>query len=71
MGVDIFFSEIRSYFCRFVAAFNPCHGNEPLLKYIKTYPNDSKSSLRDCSIPKCVFILAYLAVPIKRTSKTI
>lgn len=63
MGVDIFFSDIRSYFCRFVAALRPCHGNEPLLKYIKTYPKDSKSSLLDCSMPKWVFILAYLAVP--------
>lgn len=63
MGVDIFFSEMRSYFCLLVAAFSPCHGSDPRLKYIKTYPRDSKSSLLDCSIPKCVFILAYLAVP--------
>ncbi len=35
-GVDIFFSLIRSYFCRLVAALRPCHGNDPLLKYINT-----------------------------------
>lgn len=49
MGVDIFFSLIRSYFCLFVAAFSPCQGREPRLKYISTQPKDSKSSLRDCS----------------------
>lgn len=26
IGVDNFFSQILSYFCFFVAAFNPCHG---------------------------------------------
>lgn len=36
IGVDIFFSEIFSYFCFFVAALSPCHGKDPRLKYIKT-----------------------------------
>jgi hypothetical protein len=31
-GVDIFFSEIISYFCFFVAALRPCHGSEPRRK---------------------------------------
>lgn len=47
--VEIFFSEILSYFCLFVAAFNPCHGSVPRLKYMRTYPRDSMSSRRDCS----------------------
>lgn len=34
--VTIFFSLIRSYFCRLVTAFKPCHGKEPRLKYINT-----------------------------------
>ena len=36
-----------------------------LLKYINTYPSDSISSLRDCSMPKCALMLAYRAVPVK------
>ena len=48
-GVDIFFSLIFSYFCFFVAAFRPCHGRLPRLKYISTYPKLSKSSLLLCS----------------------
>ena len=50
LGVVIFFSMIRSYFCLFVAAFNPCQGRDPLKKYKRTYASDSKSSRRDCSI---------------------
>src|SRR6218665_1451743 len=49
IGVDIFFSLIRSYFCLLVAAFRPCHTKPPRRKYIKTYPNDSMSSRRLCS----------------------
>ena len=49
-GVDIFFSLIFSYFCFFVAAFKPCQGRLPKLKYIKTYPKLSKSSLLLCSV---------------------
>jgi len=30
MGTDCFFSPIFSYFCLFVAAFNPCQGSVPL-----------------------------------------
>ena len=41
------------------------HGRVPLKKYIKIYPNYSKSSLRDYSIPKCVLTEAYRAVPVK------
>ena len=58
-GVDIFFSLIFSYFCFFVAAFSPCHGRLVLLKYIKTYPSDSMSSRRLCSIPRWALMLAY------------
>lgn len=36
IGVDCFFSPMRSYFCLLVAAFNPCHGNDPRRKYMKT-----------------------------------
>ena len=65
IGVDIFFSLIFSYFCFFVAAFRPCHGNEPRRKYIRTYPSDSRSSRRDCSMPRWVLIDAYRAVPVR------
>jgi len=47
--VVCFFSPIFSYFCLFVAAFNPCQGKLPLRKYMKTCPSDSRSSRRDCS----------------------
>lgn len=50
MGVDIFFSLMRSYFCLFVAALRPCQGREPRLKYMRTYPSDSRSSRLDCSV---------------------
>lgn len=50
MGVDIFFSLMRSYFCLLVAALRPCQGRDPRLKYIRTYPSDSKSSRLDCSV---------------------
>lgn len=50
MGVDIFFSLMRSYFCLLVAALRPCQGREPRLKYMRTYPRDSKSSRLDCSV---------------------
>src|SRR5271154_3596120 len=63
IAVVCFFSPIFSYFCLFVAAFNPCHGSPPLRKYINTWPSASRSSLRDCSRPRCVLILMYLAVP--------
>lgn len=36
MGVDIFFSLMRSYFCLLVAALSPCQGREPRLKYMST-----------------------------------
>ena len=45
-AVDIFFSDIFSYFCFLVAALSPCHGRHPRLKYINTQPNDSMSSRR-------------------------
>src|ERR1700684_29121 len=49
VGVVIFFSMMRSYFCFLVAALRPCHGREPRQKYNITYPRDSMSSRRDCS----------------------
>ena len=64
-GVDIFFSLIFLCFCFFAAAFNPCHGRLVLLKYIKTHPNDSMSSQRLCSIPRCALMLAYRAVLVR------
>lgn len=48
-----------------VAAGITCHGTDPRKKYIKTYPKDSMSSLRDCSMPRCVLMDAYRAVPVK------
>src|SRR5271167_2365835 len=65
VGVVIFFSMIRSYFCFLVAAFSPCQGSEPRQKYSMTYPRDSMSSRRDCSTPRWVLMLAYRAVPVK------
>jgi hypothetical protein len=58
MGVDSFFSLIFSYFCRLVAALRPCQGRLPRRKYISTYPRLSMSSRRDCSMPRCVLMLA-------------
>mmetsp|Transcript_4497 Transcript_4497/g.6610 ORF Transcript_4497/g.6610 Transcript_4497/m.6610 type:complete len:216 (-) Transcript_4497:151-798(-) len=65
MPMDVFFSQIRLYFSFLVFAFNPCHGSFPFKKYSRIYPMDSKSSLLDCSIPKWLFMDAYLAVPVK------
>ena len=39
---------------------SPCQGNDPLLKYMRTYPRLSMSSRRDCSIPRWALIEAYL-----------
>jgi len=36
IGVDIFFSLMRSYFWRLVAALRPCQGRLPRMKYIST-----------------------------------
>ena len=41
---------------------SPCQGREPLLKYMRTYPRLSMSSLRDCSMPKWALMEAYLGV---------
>lgn len=65
MGVFNFISFIISYFSALVFAFTPYHGNPPFMKYIKTNPKHSKSSLLLCSTPICVFKLAYRAVPVK------
>ena len=63
IAVVCFFSPIFSYFCLLVAALSPCHGRPPLRKYINTCPRASRSSLLDCSLPRWVLILMYLAVP--------
>lgn len=63
-SVLIFVSLIFRYLSLISLALKPYHGREPLKKYKNTFPNDSRSSLRLCSIPKCVLILAYLAVPV-------
>jgi hypothetical protein len=63
--VACFLSNIRWYFIFLVEAFNPCHGKEPRRKYMSTNPRDSMSSRLLCSIPKCVLIDAYLAVPVR------
>lgn len=65
MLVTAFLILIYSYFSSFVLAGRPYHGRFPLRKYIKTIPICSKSSLLAYSMPKCVFKLAYLAVPVK------
>lgn len=62
--VTAFLTLIYSYFSSLFLAGSPCHGKPPLMKYIRTMPIYSKSSLRACSIPKWVFKLAYLAVPV-------
>jgi hypothetical protein len=62
-GRLFFLSPIFSYFCLFVAALSPCQGSLPLRKYMKICPSASRSSRLDCSRPRCVFILIYLAVP--------
>jgi len=64
MGVDIFLSAILSYLSFLLSALRPYQGNYPLKKYINTYPIASKSSLLLYSIPKCVLIEAYRAVPV-------
>lgn len=52
IGVVCFFSPIFSYFCLFVAALRPCQGSPPRRKYMNTCPRASKSSRRDCSLPR-------------------
>ncbi len=64
IGVARFVSPIFWYRSLSVSAFKPCHGSEPLRKYINMCPNASKSSLLDCSLPMCVFIDIYRAVPV-------
>ena len=64
MLVVAFFIFICSYFSSLFFAGSPYHGRLPLIKYIMTNPICSKSSLRPYSIPRCVFKLAYLAVPV-------
>lgn len=56
---------IFSYFYFLLLALKFCHGTDPLCKYIKTFAIPSISSLRPCSIPRCVFNEANLAVPVK------
>jgi len=56
---------ILRYFSSRPRAGRPCQGSSPRRKYHITYPIASISSLRLYSIPRCVFILAYLAVPVK------
>ena len=55
--VDNFLSLIFSYFSFLVLAGRPCHGRLPLLKYIKTKPKDSRSSLLDYSKFMNIWIL--------------
>ena len=63
--VQTFLSLILSYLSFLFLPCSPYHGKDPFRKYIRINPTDSKSSLRLCSIPKCAFTLAYLAVPVK------
>ena len=39
---------------------SPCQGRLPLLKYMRTYPRLSMSSLLLCSMPRCALMEAYL-----------
>jgi hypothetical protein len=64
MLVTAFLILICSYLSSLVLAGSPYQGRLPLKKYIKTIPIYSKSSLLAYSIPRCVFKLAYLAVPV-------
>lgn len=64
IGVARFVSPIFWYRSLSVSAFKPCHGSDPLRKYINIWPKASKSSRLDCSLPICVFIDIYRAVPV-------
>ena len=64
-GVFILVSFILLYLSLMFLALRPCQGRFPLKKYINTCPKLSMSSLLDYSIPKCVCIEAYLAVPVR------
>ena len=44
-GIAIFLSKIFPNFSCLLCPFTPCHGNDPLHKQIKVYPNASRSSL--------------------------
>ena len=48
-----------------VSALSPCQGRFPRRKYMNMCPRASRSSRRDCSLPKWVLIDMYLAVPVK------
>ena len=37
----------------------------PLRKYMNMCPRASRSSLLDCSLPRCVLMLMYRAVPVR------
>lgn len=65
IGVASFFYVILSYFSFLLFAFRFCQGRLPFRKYINTYMRLSRSSLLPCSIPICVFIEAYRAVPVR------
>lgn len=56
--VSIFFFLILLYFSFLLLPGRPYHGKLPLSRYNNTWPMVSRSSLRDYSIPLCVFILA-------------
>ena len=62
--VSFFLSNIFLYLSSLLFIFNPCQGKFPLKKYMRTYPTDSKSSLRLCSISSSAWMDAYLAVPV-------
>ena len=55
MLVESFLSLIFSYFSFLVRAGKPYHGRDILLKYMRTKPSASRSSLLLYSIPRCVF----------------
>lgn len=60
IGVEIFLSAIFSYLSFLLSALSPCQGNDPLKKYINTYPIASKSSLRLYSKKKIIKKISLL-----------
>jgi hypothetical protein len=57
--------ELRLLFSDMV--LSPCHGREPRMKYIMTYPRDSISSRQDCSLKESVAGTPKLRIVKSRT----
>ena len=51
VGVVIFFSTIRSYFCFLVAALRPCHGKAPRRKNTSEHKQETQGHLDEPAPP--------------------